>query len=77
MLKTNPEILKYCRPQDFIDTYIKESGAIPPDFMEEVGLFKIRANLSIAAYLIKVGKGQSREMEELISRCVKHKFVVS
>lgn len=30
---------------------------------------RIRANLSIASYLIKVGKGQSPEMAALISRC--------
>nr|MBU1328062.1 phosphotransferase [Candidatus Omnitrophota bacterium] len=63
-----PEISKYCIESDFIDTYIKESDIVLPDFMDEVNLFKIRANLSIAAYLIKVGKGQSLEMEVLISR---------
>jgi len=64
-----PEISKYCIESDFIGTYIKESDIVLPDFMDEVNLFKIRANLSIAAYLIKVGKGQSPEMEALISRC--------
>ncbi len=38
--------------------------------MEDVRFFKIRANLSIASYLIKVGKGQGPEMEAVISRCV-------
>ncbi len=71
-----PEILKYCRESDFIDTYIKESNNVQPDFRNQINLFKIRANLSIAAYLIKVGKGQSQEMEALISRCIKHKFIV-
>ena len=65
-----PEVLKYCRESDFIDTYIKESDVILPDFRAQVSLFKIRANLSIAAYLIKVGKGQTPEMEALVSRCV-------
>jgi len=65
-----PEILKYCRESDFIDTYIKESSVVRPDFIEEINLFKIRANLSIAAYLIKVGKGQSPEMEAVMSRSV-------
>ena len=67
---TYPEVLKYCRESDFIDTYIKESDVILPDFRAQVSLFKIRANLSIAAYLIKVGKGQTPEMEALVSRCV-------
>jgi len=66
-----PEILKNYRETDFIDTYAEESDNIPLDFMEQVGLFKLRANLSIASYLIKVGKGQSPEMEALISRCLK------
>ncbi|MCX5687125.1 MAG: phosphotransferase [Candidatus Omnitrophica bacterium] len=64
----HPEILKYCKEADFIDTYVKESDNIPADFMEQVALFKIRANLSIAAYLIKVGKGESPEMKALISQ---------
>jgi aminoglycoside phosphotransferase (APT) family kinase protein len=60
-----PEILKYCREEDFIDTYVKEVDNIPVDFMEQVALFKLRANLSISSYLIKVGKGQSPEMEAM------------
>lgn len=64
-----PDILKYCEEEDFIDTYIKESYNIHPDFRNQVNLFKLRANLSIASYLIKVGKGQSPEMDALISRC--------
>jgi len=63
-----PEILKYCEEAYFIDTYIKESDNIPEDFLKEVRLFKLRANLSIASYLIKVGKGQGPEMDALISR---------
>ena len=63
-----PEILKYYKEADFIDTYAKESDNIPVDFTEQVALFKIRANLSVAAYLIKVGKGESPEMKALISR---------
>jgi thiamine kinase-like enzyme len=60
-----PEILKYCREEDFIDTYAEEVDNIPVDFMEQVTLFKLRANLSISSYLIKVGKGQSPEMEAI------------
>jgi aminoglycoside phosphotransferase (APT) family kinase protein len=64
-----PGILGSFREQDFIDNYIKDSDDIDENFMEDVRFFKIRANLSIASYLIKVGKGQSPEMEALISRC--------
>ena len=66
-----PEILEYCSQADFIDTYIKESNNIPVDFMDQVNLFKTRANLSIASYLIKVGKGEGPEMGALVSRCLK------
>ena len=66
-----PGILEYCSQADFIDIYIKESNSIPVDFMDQINLFKIRANLSIASYLIKVGKGESPEMEALVSRCLK------
>jgi 3',5'-nucleoside bisphosphate phosphatase len=60
-----PDILKNCREEDFIDTYAEEVDNIPVDFAEQVALFKLRANLSIASYLIKVGKGQSPEMEAI------------
>jgi len=63
-----PEILRYCKEADFIDTYMKESDNIPADFTEQVAFFKIRANLSIAAYFIKVGKGESPEMKALMFR---------
>jgi thiamine kinase-like enzyme len=63
-----PDILKEFKEKDFIEAYLEESSNIPADFTEQVRLFKIRANLSIAAYLIKVGKGQGPEMEALISR---------
>jgi len=66
-----PEVLKNCGEADFVDTYKKEADNIPVDFMEQVDIFKLRANLSIASYLIKVGKGQSLEMEALVSRCLK------
>ena len=65
-----PEILAYCRESDFIDTYTKEVDNIYPGFLEDVKLFRLRANLSIASYLIKVGKGQSPEMKALISQCI-------
>jgi len=52
----------------FLETYLDNIGNIDKKiFLEEVELFKLRAYLSIATFLIKVGKGQSPEMEELIS----------
>ncbi|MBU1913386.1 MAG: phosphotransferase [Candidatus Omnitrophica bacterium] len=63
----HPNVLKYCKEADFVDTYIKEADNIPIDFADQVKLFKIRASLSIASYLIKVGKGQGPEMTALIN----------
>jgi hypothetical protein len=52
-----------------VKNYLEESNGIGrEDFLGKVGLFKIRANLSIASFLIKVGKGESPEMEEAIKR---------
>jgi len=45
-----PEILKYCKEADFIDTYVKESDNISLGFADDVRFFKLRANLSIASY---------------------------
>ena len=35
-------------------------------FHQEVTFFKVRTNLSIASYLIKVGKGESADMQRII-----------
>lgn len=64
---SHPDVLRYYKETDFIDTYIKEADNSPWDFADQVKLFKIRANLSIAAYLIKVGKGQSPEINSTLS----------
>ncbi len=62
-----PAIRKRFKESFFLKTYLKERKGIERDFANEVTLFRIRANLSIASYLIKVGKGESREMNALIS----------
>lgn len=59
------------RDEDFLAAYFEASP--PADkkvFLKQVGLFKVRANLSIASFFIKVGKGISNEMEDVISRSV-------
>jgi len=72
---SHPDVLKYCKEADFIDTYIKEADNIPIDFVDQVKLFKIRANLSIASYLIKVGKGQSPEMSAIMEEMWREKIL--
>ncbi|MRR36591.1 aminoglycoside phosphotransferase family protein, partial [bacterium] len=46
----------------FIDAYLKNSDAVEPDFLRQVELFRARTNMSIAAYLIKVGMGESEDL---------------
>jgi len=54
---------------DFVSAYLADCAGIDKgSFREEVEFFKIRANLSIASFLIKVGKGTSREMVDVMSR---------
>ena len=64
---SEPAVLDRYSEEDFIGAYLKEAGDLDREnFLGEVRLFKVRANLSIASFLIKVGKGQSPEMAALI-----------
>ena len=55
--------------EEFIDTYLAAMHKADSDrFREEVKLFQARANLSIASFLVHVGKGTSEDMKELIGR---------
>jgi len=46
----------------FLTAYREASGNIEHDFNEQVELFRARANMSIAAYLIKLGLGDSPDL---------------
>lgn len=46
----------------FIDSYLGNIDTIERDFLHKVQLFKARANLSIASYLLSVGLGQSEKL---------------
>lgn len=53
----------HCYPEAlFIDAYLKNSDTVEPDFLRQVELFRARTNMSIAAYLIKVGMGDSEDL---------------
>lgn len=54
-----PELLATLPEDLFLQIYTDEAGDLPIDFLRQVELFRARANLSIAAYLIKVGLGES------------------
>lgn len=66
-LRTYPHILEYCTESSFIEAYTHNTHSIAKELYREIDLFKIRANLSIASFLIKYGKGESQEMDEIIS----------
>lgn len=55
MLQAFPESL-------FLDAYLQETGLGGGEFRRQVELFRARTNLSIAAYLIKLGLGESEDL---------------
>jgi hypothetical protein len=64
----------------FLDVYTDAAGGVPPGFGQQVELFRARTNLSIAAFLIKVGLGESEnlwrillETEKILLRSEKEK----
>ncbi len=71
------EILRELPESLFLEAYLQERGAVPDDFGFQVSTFRARTNLSIAAYLIKLGLGDSEnlwrvlvEAEEALSTAV-------
>jgi hypothetical protein len=54
-------------PDDlFLDAYTEAVGGLPDGFVRQVELFRARINLSIAAYLIKVGLGESDNLWRIL-----------
>jgi len=47
----------------FLARYRRHAGGLPREFSAHVRVFQARANLSIASYLIAVGKGDSADLE--------------
>jgi 3',5'-nucleoside bisphosphate phosphatase len=49
--------------ETFLDAYMEAAGAVlADDFWRQVELFRARANVSIAAFLVKLGMGSSAEL---------------
>lgn len=66
-LREYPQIRGYYPARDFLITYGATLGqAVSAEWQREVDLFRVRANLSIAAFLIKLGKGVSPDMDDLV-----------
>lgn len=56
------QILQSYPEELFLDAYLKNSVMPEGDFIRQVELFRARTNMSIAAYLIKVGMGESEDL---------------
>ncbi|MBD3241262.1 MAG: phosphotransferase [Chitinivibrionales bacterium] len=68
-LSSHPRLLARFPDDVFVNAYAGELGAPPPDsFHADVALFTVRGFLSIAAYLIMVGKGESEEMRDVMAQ---------
>ncbi|MBN1622127.1 MAG: phosphotransferase [Endomicrobiales bacterium] len=61
------DILTHYNEEIFIKAYRKESKLGLDNMENLINFFKIRANLNIASYLIKVGKGESGEIKSIIT----------
>jgi predicted metal-dependent phosphoesterase TrpH/aminoglycoside phosphotransferase (APT) family kinase protein len=58
----HPEILSKLPDEIFLQAYEDEAGELGAGFHRQVEIFRARTNLSIAAYLIKVGMGESPDL---------------
>jgi 3',5'-nucleoside bisphosphate phosphatase len=63
----HPEIPAGLAEEEFLAAYLTEAGtAHPKDFLRQVELFRARANISIAAFLIKLGLGETGELWRIL-----------
>jgi thiamine kinase-like enzyme/predicted metal-dependent phosphoesterase TrpH len=64
-----PHVLQNLKDKDFVNKYCNAYSQEQSDeFLHAVNLFRIRANMSIGAYLIKVGKGNSEDMGQIMAQ---------
>ncbi|HEY3276771.1 MAG TPA: phosphotransferase [Syntrophorhabdaceae bacterium] len=61
-----PEIRASAPEELFLDAYLATADERPPDFLLQVELFRARAGLSIAYYLVKLGLGDSENLWRLL-----------
>lgn len=57
----------------FLEPYMEASDFLEPDFHRQLELFRARTNMSIAAYLVKLGMGDSEDLWRVIveaERCL-------
>lgn len=61
-----PGLLESRPGETFLSAYRSASASLPNDFMAQVNVYRARADLSIAAYLIAVGKGGSDDLKRVM-----------
>jgi aminoglycoside phosphotransferase (APT) family kinase protein len=62
----HPLIISTIANDTFLEAYMEASGSTQGDFIYQVELFRARTNLSIAAYLVKLGLGESPDVWRLL-----------
>ncbi len=68
-LRNYPAVIGNYPAEDFVRAWLDATGRHDsPGFRRALALFRIRANLSIASYLIHLGMGESENMEEIMTR---------
>lgn len=63
---SHEEILRNFPESLFLNAYLEAADSVSADFGRQVELFRARTNLSIAAYLIKLGLGDSEDLWRLL-----------
>jgi predicted metal-dependent phosphoesterase TrpH/aminoglycoside phosphotransferase len=66
-LAASPEVLAAFPPALFLAAYRRQAEALESDFAGQVGLFTARAQLSVAAYLVRLGLGADPALERLLA----------
>lgn len=58
----HPQVLERYPESLFLEAYLEAAGPLEEDFLAQVALFRARTHLGIAAYLIKLGLGESEDL---------------
>ncbi|MCX6339030.1 MAG: phosphotransferase [Candidatus Aureabacteria bacterium] len=61
-----PRLLESCPGEIFLQAYLGASENLPGEFLSQVSVYRARADLSIASYLIAVGKGESDDLKRVM-----------
>jgi hypothetical protein len=59
-------LLTNCPGEVFLNAYTVDADRLPADFPSQAAVFRARADLSIASYLVGVGKGESADLKRVV-----------